>query len=735
MRQLRSENLNTRATAIGKLGQSGDSRAVEPLAAALLDKDSILREAAAEALGRIDPNWARSEAAKRVGPALVAALRNEDCGMRRAAAEILGKIADTRAVEPLVVALRDTEYRVRQVAAETLGRIGDSRALEPLMAGLGDHESDVRKAATEALERIDPNWARSRAASRAVPIVLEALNHKNSAVRQTAAAALGKIGDARAVEPLVAALEDSVSDVRREAATELDRIDPDWRRSEAAKRAVPTLLEALKDRAKQWAAAEVLGSVGDARAVEPLMGVLTDQHAYTDARQAAAEALAKIADRRAVGSLVAVLPDKNKHVRQAAAQALDQIDPSWAKSEAAKQAVPTLVAALAYNDSNVQLAAAEALGKIADGRAVEPLAAALGDEDLHMRQAAGAALDRIDANWPKCEAAKRAVPALVAALRHSAEDARKGARSALERIDRGWAKSEAAKRAVPTLVAALKRDKDADVRMHAAAVLGEIGDGRALGPLAAAVADGYSDVQRAAKEALGNLDDARAVEPLLVMLKGGDCELRCAAAKALGNIGDPRAMEPLVATLKENDYARHEAVEALVEIGGSAVIETLTPLLSDRGLSWIVAGALASLGWQPANDVQRAWLALARRNWGELANTGAAAVVPLISVLQIESVGAGEDFSAREIPRSAIDTLYVVLTSSATGVAAEDLRRVGGLKDIPVYSYQYYGYRESDDDLDRDHCERVEIEAERPIDCSRVRDLARQELGRRGLEV
>ena len=67
------------------------------------------------------------------------------------------------------------------------------------------------------------------------------------------------------------------------------------------------------------AAADALGKIGDAGAVEPLIAALTGGEGWQ--RKAAAEALGRIGDPRAVGPLIGNLADY-WDVRKAAAQAL-----------------------------------------------------------------------------------------------------------------------------------------------------------------------------------------------------------------------------------------------------------------------------------------------------------------------------------------------------------------------------------------------------------------------------
>jgi HEAT repeat protein len=97
------------------------------------------------------------------------------------------------------------------------------------------------------------------------------------------------IGDARAVDPLRAALGDPVPEVVRIAANALGKIqDP---------RAVDALIQALKNPRARNSAAWNLGKVGDSRAVEPLVEAMKDQD--QEFRKWAAEALAKITSRAA----------------------------------------------------------------------------------------------------------------------------------------------------------------------------------------------------------------------------------------------------------------------------------------------------------------------------------------------------------------------------------------------------------------------------------------------------
>jgi len=186
-----------------------------------------------------------------------------------------------------------------------------------------------------------------------------------------------------------------------------------------------------------------------------------------------------------------------------------------------------LIRLLHHSDPDVQYEAAGALGDIGDPRAVEPLIAALkNDEFSGVRWIAAEAL---------CKLGAPAVDPLIGALQHHNDD----------------------------------------VRWKAAVALGEIGDPRAVEPLIALLCDEDRFVKGRAAHALGLIGEA-AVIPLIRALREGDGNLRWGSAIALGKIRDTRAIEPLIRALADKyENVRTEAATALAGIGKPA----LTPLL------------------------------------------------------------------------------------------------------------------------------------------------------------
>ena len=233
IKQLNDRNLNTRRCAVQTLGEIGDSRAVE---------------------------------------ALIVSLDYNDKDVRKSAVEALGKIGDSRAVDPLIACLKDTttifacwdttdflgyrySYRICDFAAEALIKIGES-SVEGLIVCLEDNDKNVRKYAAEALDKIGyttfsdnekiiyliakQNWEiLIQIGKSAVAPLINCLMDKNDNVRQSAASALGNIGDSLAVEPLIFSLKDKCGKVRYSAADALGKLGD--------KNAVPHLILALPD--------------------------------------------------------------------------------------------------------------------------------------------------------------------------------------------------------------------------------------------------------------------------------------------------------------------------------------------------------------------------------------------------------------------------------------------------------------------------------------------------------
>ncbi len=103
---------------------------------------------------------ARQEAVIKIHPIgrpaveiLIEYLEDDDWVVREAAADVLGKISDVRAVEPLMNRLRvDSDTGVKELATKSLGLLGDARPVDLLVESIPIRP--LRVLAVEALEKI-----------------------------------------------------------------------------------------------------------------------------------------------------------------------------------------------------------------------------------------------------------------------------------------------------------------------------------------------------------------------------------------------------------------------------------------------------------------------------------------------------------------------------------------------------------------------------------------------------
>lgn len=213
-------------------------------------------------------------------------------------------------VEPLIAALRQANPKAASsdgsvAAIRVLNKIGDRRVI-PHLITLLEFNYAVREAAAEALGDMN--------ATEAVEALIDALqNHRSPACAQ----ALGRLGDRRAVAPLVLAAHNRADrELQEPAISALIRIDP--------ARAFDELLALLSKHSP--IAAEYLGLLGDDRAILPLISALGK--GGDELKEAAAKSLGKIGDARAVPDLIRLIEtydwnyDSFSGVKATAARAL-----------------------------------------------------------------------------------------------------------------------------------------------------------------------------------------------------------------------------------------------------------------------------------------------------------------------------------------------------------------------------------------------------------------------------
>lgn len=347
--RLDDATLEVTENVIRALARLADNRAVVPLVSRIEDPRPAIRRAVAGALGELGD--------RRAASALVLTLRDPDPTVRARALEALGELGDP-SVTPSVSALlsQETVPSVRLSAIEALGLLGTSEAIAKLVDALGDSPEE-RQVLVQAISRagsravpalircVSSSSERARADgcalalarsaqagggapildavrrgrvspavalqgfselgdSNGIPLALEHLSHRDSAVRQAALAAAKVLlnpdrADGRAVEPLELAFQ-TAENHRQERIELLALLGRTG--SPRATRLLLPIAATAEDLGYRRAAFAALGSIREASVKAVLLDGLNDPE--PSVRLAAALAIRKSAPRASLGELV-----------------------------------------------------------------------------------------------------------------------------------------------------------------------------------------------------------------------------------------------------------------------------------------------------------------------------------------------------------------------------------------------------------------------------------------------
>jgi HEAT repeat protein len=239
------------------------------------------------------------------------------------AAKGLGRIADPRCIARMMPLLQDKVTAVRVEAAEALARIGQA-AVPSLLEALQSREWLVKLHAIEALGKM-------QSPDTVEPLLFVLFNDPDAAVRTDAVRALGDIGDPRAVDFILTALNDL--DVRPVAVESLGKIGD--------RRAVPALVKIVNGSSQpdqsrpldgcgdRWdqemivmgLAVRALGDIGDGTAIPALIAALR----YTVTRSESSTALTRFGAPAIPFLLEIVKKERDENIVYYAKEALSQL--------------------------------------------------------------------------------------------------------------------------------------------------------------------------------------------------------------------------------------------------------------------------------------------------------------------------------------------------------------------------------------------------------------------------
>jgi HEAT repeat protein len=547
-----------------------NSHTVAPLSRTLGDPDADVRAAAAEALGH--------QASADAVPFLLGRLDDPAPAVRIAIISALARLGDARAVVPLVGKVQDSAADVRQEVARALGDLADPRASTALVLALRDQSAEVRRDALTSLGRMH--------AADAVDAIAPFVTERTPTLRHAALAALGRIASPDAVRMLVSSLGTS-----EDAGDKLERT---------------SLRDALV------AAGET--DVGGPLVLSAMHGILAGSPAPA-AAVSASWVLGELRARKEASTIVTAI----RRGTLPAAAGLHAL-----RGAGTVQEVPVVLEYVADPNAAVRAEAAAAAAELLDpehpdGRAVEPLAAALRQQGM-----AGAE----QARWVGLlgrTGAPRAAPILVDLAR--AHDAT----VSLAAIDALGTLGPSDQASVDDALLQLLSSPDAPTRLHAAVALSEAAGPRARDALIGKL-EGGDEVDRSAVltalgGVLGRVPTDAAVAKLAQSLSLAAGAERDGTVEALGRAALPSAVRALTEVARSDEPADRRAAAgvAAAHAGDSQALTVVRGLLADvdGSVRAQAAWTLGTIG--DASDVTRL-AALARGSDPDAATDAAAAI-------------------------------------------------------------------------------------------------------------
>jgi len=185
------------------------------------------------------------------------ALKNNDWNVRLAAVEKLSNRKDENAIDLLiyVTEMRDEYWPVKIKAITLLGDSGNPRAIESLLATFNDSFMNwecpsIKSYAAAALGNFKED-------SRVLEALIEGVDDRELLTREASIQSLGKIGNPKAVQPLLRVLSDKSVTIRLSAVKSLEQIgDP---------QAIPYLKRMTENESDPVVRSEAVAALGNFR--------------------------------------------------------------------------------------------------------------------------------------------------------------------------------------------------------------------------------------------------------------------------------------------------------------------------------------------------------------------------------------------------------------------------------------------------------------------------------------
>jgi len=448
-----------------------------------------------------------------------------------------------------------------RAAVRALGDINDERAVKPLIKiinsryawffyGLSEYVSRLSESLAVNMKRIKEAYIDGsgfKVYSRYSPSSLGKKEWLHR-IQVDAATALGKIGDKRAVKPLIGIINDG----------------GDYSKIFIVLRTESSI--------------RALAKIGDKRAVKPLIRQLNDSKVKIYIREEAATALGELGDTSAIEPLLEFINSDKKTIYTkaasadgAAAAALVKLDPAWRNSEACEAIISELITIITsdkFSHSNVEviyslviidsnmardIIISELKTLPHQNSKIKPLLKALGNTGEAGIDELIRLLKNADSDWIRnsvidvlrYKSGSKVTESLIYVLEDKYGSIRFNVVDAL-----AARKDPRAVEALMNLLETTDDDKSSLYIIKKLAQNGYKGMDELLINMMNDI-DGVTRIKRSIARDLGNLSTKKSVDALIKALD--DEDIRDAVIRALGNSEDPRAVEPLINILKMNE--------------------------------------------------------------------------------------------------------------------------------------------------------------------------------------
>lgn len=360
------------------------------------------------------------------------------------------------------------------------------------------------------------------------------LDDNDYLIKKGCVKALGKIGDQRAVDPLINTLDDFDSFVRQTSAKALGLL--------ADKRALEPLINSLKNDTHSGvkvASASALGKLGDQRAIEPLRESLYDDNPTLVIRSL--KSLIEIDEEIGMSYLFKNMDNPNKNIAEFSKgyivsvkgeEYLEKIPNEIENEKINKDDYLKLISNLFNDDPEIKIDAAKRLGTINNPKSAEYLIDVINDNENKVRLEIIHSLGKLKN--------VETLPILIKTLKD-------------KDISIRWAAEEAislfGSNSLECISESLKTEDD-ELRYYLVTILGEIKDDKSVQILIKTLNDPDLEVKIVTIDALAKVGNISAIKPLFEILNDEERRIRKSATYAIIKIGQEEDLKALKVILK-----------------------------------------------------------------------------------------------------------------------------------------------------------------------------------------